>query len=465
MLDEERPQDDEGRTDYQKQNERGRREEVPTARIVTINCRKSMKLPERRAAKTAPSSSVLSRRRGPPRSKLFNLLHGKGSRGKAFNRGLAALIVANTFADILITVPEFEATWGRTFNVFESVSSLLFLAEYVARFAVAGERDKFRGALGRLRYALSPTALVDLASFLPWVVEIVLALAHAGAPLPATALVRVFRMLRILKTERFVGSVDAIWRVVWMNSSILCVGSMMALMLLIFTSTMLYYANRKSGDPTFASIPATMYLSILMLTGQGEPEGELTVLTKFLCAFTAIFSVGMVAIPASMLTFGFEIEATRLAKKRREARLRRRLRFELKDDLLIPTSSSDSDSDHDAKQKRRRDRRQARRDRKRPSSNRRLDLCCPHCACCWRQPVHLPSYDDDDDDGRGGGGGFVDAWKIDKDEEEDGFLAELDSSEEEYEELILGKTLDDAYQDVKKEILNECRASTDASAT
>mgnify|MGYP004052913361 CR=1 FL=1 len=65
-----------------------------------------------------------------------------------------------------------------------------------------------------------------------------------------------------------------------------------------------------------------MYLSILMLTGQGEPDGELTTLLKSLCAFTAIFSVAMVAIPASMLTFGFEIEAQRLVLKRRERRLR-----------------------------------------------------------------------------------------------------------------------------------------------
>merc|ERR1712138_284536 len=82
------------------------------------------------------------------------------------------------------------------------------------------------------------------------------------------------------------------------------------------------------GAEGFESIPATMYLSILMLTGQGEPDGELTTLLKSLCAFTAIFSVAMVAIPASMLTFGFEIEAQRLVLKRRERRLRRRIRAE-----------------------------------------------------------------------------------------------------------------------------------------
>ena len=94
-------------------------------------------------------------------------------------------------------------------------------------------------------------------------------------------------------------------------------------MLVLFTSSLLYYSGK--GAEGFESIPATMYLSILMLTGQGEPDGELTTLLKSLRASicVAIFSVAMVAIPASMLTFGFEIEAQRLVLKRRERRLRR----------------------------------------------------------------------------------------------------------------------------------------------
>ena len=88
-----------------------------------------------------------------------------------------------------------------------------------------------------------------------------------------------------------------------------------------------------------------MYLSILMLTGQGEPDGELTTLLKSLCAFTAIFSVAMVAIPASMLTFGFEIEAQRLVLKRRERRLRRRIRAERLENHWIESCSDSEDGD------------------------------------------------------------------------------------------------------------------------
>jgi hypothetical protein len=57
-----------------------------------------------------------------------------------------------------------------------------------------------------------------------------------------------------------------------------------------------------------------MYLSTLMLTGQGGPEGDLPWYTKGVVLLTGIFSIGMFAIPASMLTWGFEAEAERIAR-------------------------------------------------------------------------------------------------------------------------------------------------------
>ena len=53
----------------------------------------------------------------------------------------------------------------------------------------------------------------------------------------------------------------------------------------------------------------------------------------------------MVAIPASMLTFGFEIEAQRLVLKRRERRLRRRIRAERLENHWIESCSDSEDGD------------------------------------------------------------------------------------------------------------------------
>ena len=105
-------------------------------------------------------------------------------------------------------------------------------------------------------------------------------------------------------------------------------------MLLLCTGTLMYYMRPVNCDADcmdqFASIPRTLYLATLMLTGQGGPEGKLDTWTKaptptcmgtawesgrrrvplqVICSLTAIFSVAVFAIPASMLTWGFEVRS------------------------------------------------------------------------------------------------------------------------------------------------------------
>ena len=90
-------------------------------------------------------------------------------------------------------------------------------------------------------------------------------------------------------------------------------------------------------------------LAVLMLTGQGQPTGELSLVTKCVVVITAVASVAMFAIPSSMLTWGFEAEAERLA-----ARAFRRRRRHRRDGVANPllagveasAISSTSDSDH-----------------------------------------------------------------------------------------------------------------------
>ena len=278
-------------------------------------------------------------------SKLYQLLnsssraHGSG----LFDRALLLLILANVYVDVMLTVDEWASQHGAAAKAFETVSSLLFIAEYITRFAVAGERAKYRGTAGRWRFVTSWASIVDLCSFMPWIAEKLIYWGEDSGDVPSTAYVRAFRVLRILKTDRFTGAADALGRVFYVNMHILGVAGVLAGMLVLFTSSLLYYSGK--GAEGFESIPATMYLSILMLTGQGEPDGELTTLLKSLCAFTAIFSVAMVAIPASMLTFGFEIEAQRLVLKRRERRLRRRIRAERLENHWIESCSDSEDGD------------------------------------------------------------------------------------------------------------------------
>ena len=109
----------------------------------------------------------------------------------------------------------------------------------------------------------------------------------------------------------------------------------------------MYYLRPRGKDvglvddiTDFESIAKTMVLSTLMLTGQGGQSGDLQWYTQCVVLLTGVFSVAMFAIPASMLTWGFEAEAERLGAKAKKRAMAKR-RGEV---YISETSSSSSNS-------------------------------------------------------------------------------------------------------------------------
>uniref|UniRef100_A0A7S2XG22 EF-hand domain-containing protein n=1 Tax=Lotharella oceanica TaxID=641309 RepID=A0A7S2XG22_9EUKA len=87
-----------------------------------------------------------------------------------------------------------------------------------------------------------------------------------------------------------------------------------------------------------------MYLAILMLTGQGVPTGDLPWYTKMIVIATTCFSVAMFAIPSSMLTWGFEAEAIRMARSK-YLKAKRKEEYIEKHQMEPPDSDSSSTDD------------------------------------------------------------------------------------------------------------------------
>jgi hypothetical protein len=94
-----------------------------------------------------------------------------------------------------------------------------------------------------------------------------------------------------------------------------------------------------SQQCTYSIFLVSILLSLgtMMLTGQGGPDGDLPWYTKAVVLLTSVFSVAMFAIPASMLTWGFEAEAARCAKRA----------FQKSKAGPTQYSSSDEDDDRD----------------------------------------------------------------------------------------------------------------------
>lgn len=130
-------------------------------------------------------------------------------------------------------------------------------------------------------------------------------------------MVRLLRIFQVLRLEKYTRAVKSLIRVVYHNREILGSAVTLAFILLYFTSTGLYYKNRHTDPAQYGSIPQTMYLGVLMLTGQGEPEGDMDAVTKIVVTVTALASVPLFGIFAAMLGWGFEAEAERFLRDRK----------------------------------------------------------------------------------------------------------------------------------------------------
>jgi hypothetical protein len=97
----------------------------------------------------------------------------------------------------LVAILESESTIheGReaAFFVAEVLFTVIFVAEYSARLWTIGEDPAYAGFSGRLRYALTPAAIIDLLAVLPMFVVFLGSEAF---------ILRIFRLIRILRLAR-----------------------------------------------------------------------------------------------------------------------------------------------------------------------------------------------------------------------------------------------------------------------
>ncbi len=224
--------------------------------------------------------------------------------------GLLGLIFLNVVAAVLGSVRALRQQWGAALDAFEAVSVFVFTLEYLARLWSCTLDPSVRSPiLGRLRYALRPMALIDLASFLPFFLPFV------GVDLRSLRVLRLFRVLRIAKIGRYYSSLSVITQVLRGKKEELVLTSVAMVMLLLLSSSLLYYCENVAQPRVFSSIPATMWWAVATLTTVGYGDMcPITPIGKLCASGISILGIGMFALPTGILGAGF-VEAIRGGKQ------------------------------------------------------------------------------------------------------------------------------------------------------
>jgi voltage-gated potassium channel len=251
------------------------------------------------------------------KQKVYSLLHpeiGDTKLDKVINGFIIFLIASNILAVIVETVPGIYNGREKFFHYFDLVSVIIFSIEYVLRVWSANHDPKYRHSIhGRIRYMLSGPALIDLLAILPFYIHI-----FVGFDLRILRIFRLLRFFRLFRLTAYMKATKLVKNVFksTINELLLCL--VLALFLIIISSSLVYFAEHQAQPEKFKSIPSTIWWSVITLTTVGY--GDLIPITPMGKIFTSIIllaGIAIFALPAGIITAGFLEEIRRKKSSKR----------------------------------------------------------------------------------------------------------------------------------------------------
>ncbi|MBK8977336.1 MAG: ion transporter [Planctomycetes bacterium] len=230
---------------------------------------------------------------------------------------ITGLILANVLAIVAASAEPPHVPLPRLYVWFEVVSVCVFGLEYALRWWSAPDDPRFaHRALPRLRWALTPMALIDLFAILPFFAELIV---HAhGLDLRILRLLRLLRIARVAKLGRYSQGLQALGQAFWSRRAELASSVLVLVLLLLVTSTLVYMTERDAQPEAFGSIPKAMWWGVATLTTVGYGDVvPVTPLGRVLGAGIAVLGIGVFALPAGILSAALHDE---LGRRRRRAR-------------------------------------------------------------------------------------------------------------------------------------------------
>lgn len=216
------------------------------------------------------------------------------------NWALTAIILLSIVLALIESEPTVSTDNRAFLQAAEVAFGLIFLVEYVARLWTCVEDPRYAGWRGRLRYAVTPAAVIDLLALAPLLVGAI------GSEAYVLRGFRLLRILRVAKLGRYTQAAAAVAGAIHLRRHELTVSLVTGLLLLLVSATCLYVVEGADQPDQFGSIPRAMWWAVATLTTVGYGDVfPTTPLGKLLASFTAVIGIGLIAVPTGIIASAF----------------------------------------------------------------------------------------------------------------------------------------------------------------
>jgi voltage-gated potassium channel len=252
------------------------------------------------------------------KARLFAMLEPGNGNSRYFDPFIMCLILLNVVAVVLETVDWIYAPYAPLFQAFEILSVAVFTVEYLLRVWSCTVNPRFKDPVrGRLRFMMTPLALVDLLAVLPFYLPFLI------PDLRFMRAMRLFRLFRVLKLARYSESLQTFIDVLRLKKEEMLLMFFAIIILLIISSSLMYEAEHAAQPDAFRSIPAAMWWGIVTLATVGY--GDVYPVTdwgRLIGSVVVILGIGLFALPTGVLASGF----AEVLAKRKEVQKRGKMR-------------------------------------------------------------------------------------------------------------------------------------------
>ncbi|MFT6960140.1 MAG: voltage-gated potassium channel [Polaribacter sp.] len=235
---------------------------------------------------------------------------------KYFIKFIYALIVLNVLTLILESYKELNDNYGIFFYAFEIFSVAIFTLEYLIRIWVSDKTKEDKKE--RINFAFSTLGIIDLIAIIPFYLPFIFPF-----DLRVVRILRLFRLLRIFKLGRYSKSLKTIQYIFKETKAELSITVFVTFVLMILSSTLMYYIEHDAQPEKFASIGDAVWWAVATLTTVGYGDVyPVTALGKILSGIIALIGIGFVALPTGIISSAFieKIQAEKKSKKGKKAK-------------------------------------------------------------------------------------------------------------------------------------------------
>ena len=220
------------------------------------------------------------------------------------------LVIINVVSVTLESVNSLYSNYQHVFRYLEIVSVIIFTIEYFGRLWSAPSQGIANQSLSnnfkhRISYVFSFNGLVDLVSILPFYLQSIF-------PYLDLRILRTLRLLRILKLSYYNSAFKDLFEAIFEERKSFYAASYLFIVVLIVSSSLIYFAEHKVHPTGFKSIPGSMYWALITLTTVGY--GDITPITavgQFIAMLSAVFGVVVVALITGIVASSFNSQMER----------------------------------------------------------------------------------------------------------------------------------------------------------